>query len=90
MTAVILGGCIVLAAGIVSVVSRHKKSGIDAVRLIGSAGVVHTALDPDGTVLIEAELWSACSTNGEELPPGSKVKTVGTRNHLLLLRLQDQ
>lgn len=88
--AIILGVCVVLAAGMLAAVSHHKKSGTGNVRLVGSTGLVDTKLDPDGTVLIQGELWRACSNDGTGLAPGSKVKVVGTRDHLLLVQLQDQ
>ena len=66
--AIILGVCVVLAAGMLAAVSRHKKSGTGDVRLVGSTGLVDTKLDPHGTVLIQGELWRACSkANGTGL-----------------------
>ena len=87
--AIILSVCVVLSAGALAAVSRHKKSGTGQLRLIGSTGLVDTKLDPHGTVLIQGELWRACSNDGPGLAPGSKVKVVGTLDHLLLVRLQD-
>jgi len=71
-------------------VSRHKKSGTVDVKLIGSTGLVDTKLDPHGTVLIRGDLWRACSNNGSAIATRSKVSVVGMRDHLLLVRLQDQ
>ena len=88
--AIILVVCIVLAEGVLAAVSRHKKSGTGFVRLVGSIGLVDTKLDPHGSVLIRGELWRACSSEGAGLAPGSRVKVVGTRDHLLLVKLQDQ
>ena len=87
---IILGVFVALAAGMLAAISRHKKSGSGHVRLVGSTGLVDTKLDPHGTVLIQGELWRACSNDGTGLAPGSKVKVVGTLDHLLLVRLQDQ
>ena len=88
--AIILGICVVLAAGMLVAVSRHKKSRTAHLMLVGSTGVVHTKLDPHGTVLIRGELWRACSNDGTALATSSIVKVVGTRDHLLLVRHQDQ
>jgi len=85
---IILGG-VALGAAMLAAVSRHRKSGTDDVRLLGSHGFVETRLNPCGTVLIQGELWRACSSDGTGLDPGSRVKVVGTLDHLLLVRLQD-
>ena len=87
--AIILGACILIAA-MLAAVSRHKKSGTDDVKLIGATGLVDTKLDPHGTVLIRGELWRACSNDGSAIASRSKVSVVGTRDHLLLVSLQDQ
>jgi membrane-bound ClpP family serine protease len=90
MAVVILVVCIGLAAAMLAAVSRHKKSGTGDLRLIGSTGLVDTKLDPHGTVLIHGELWSACSNDGNAIASGSKVSVIGMRDHLLLVRIQDQ
>lgn len=88
--AIILGLCVLLAIGILVALSRHKKLGTDHLILAGSIGVVDTKLDPHGTVLIEGELWRAFSNEGTGLAPGSRIEVVGTRDHLLLVRLHAQ
>jgi membrane-bound ClpP family serine protease len=88
-TALMFGVCILLLAGIIVTVSRHKKSGTHDVKLVGSSGTVDTKLDPHGTVLIRGELWPASCNSGTELPPGCLVKVVGTRDHLLIVKPQD-
>ncbi|MDQ2921752.1 MAG: hypothetical protein M3R52_09120 [Acidobacteriota bacterium] len=88
--AIILGVCVVMAAGQLAAVSRLKKSGTGYVRLVGATGLVNTKLEPHGTVLIHGELWRACSSDGSAIATRSKVSVVGMRDHLLLVRLQDQ
>lgn len=88
--AIILGVCVALAAAMLAAVSRHKKSATGSVSVVGSTGLVDTKLDPHGTVLIHGELWRACSDNGTGMVPGSKIKVVGTRGHLLLVKLHEQ
>lgn len=90
MGVILLVVCIVLAAALLAVVSRHKKSGTVDVTVIGSTGLVDTKLDPHGTVLIHGELWCACSNDGSAIASGSKVSVMGMRNHLLVVTLQDQ
>ena len=88
-TAIILGLFAMLAAALLAAVSRHKKSGSADVRLVGSSAIVDTPLDPYGTVLIQGELWRACSDDGSPIIKRSKVSVIGLRGHLLLVRLQD-
>ena len=88
--AIILGVCILLAAGALAAISRHKKSGAVNAKLIGATGLVETKLDPEGTVLIQGELWRACLDDAGAIATGSKVKVVGTRDHLLLVRVKDR
>lgn len=87
---IILNVCIILAAGLLAAISRHKKLGAVNPKLIGSTGVVETKLDPQGTVLIQGELWRACSNDASAIPMLSKVTVMGTRDHLLLVRIQDR
>ena len=88
--AIILIACVVIAAAMLAAVSRHKKSGTVDVKLIGSTGFIDTKLDPHGTVLIHGDLWRACSNDDSAIATRSKVSVVGMRDHLLLVRLQDQ
>jgi membrane-bound ClpP family serine protease len=88
--AIILVTCTLVAAGMLAAISRHKKSGTGNVKLIGATGLVDTKLDPHGTVLIHGDLWRACSNDGSAIATRSKVSVVGMRDHLLLVRLQDQ
>jgi len=88
--AIILGVGVALAAAVLAAVSRHRKLATYDVKLVGAIGFVDTKLSPCGTVLIRGELWRACSSDGSELAPGSKVKVEATHKHLLLVKLQDQ
>ena len=85
--AIILGLCVLLAIGILAALSRHKKFGTDHLILVGSIGVVDTKLDPQGTILIDGELWNAFSNEPTGLAPGSRIEVVGTRDPLLLVKL---
>jgi membrane-bound ClpP family serine protease len=86
---IILGLCVALITGMIVVVARHKKSGSRDVKLVGSVGIIDTKLDPHGTVLIQGELWPACSSAGTPFSPGCAVKVVGTQDHLLIVHHQD-
>jgi membrane-bound ClpP family serine protease len=89
-SAIVLAACILVAAAVLAAVSRHKKSGTSEVKLIGAKGYVETTLAPHGTVLIQGELWRACSNDANAIETGSKVSVVGIRDHLLLVSLRDQ
>lgn len=88
--AIIPGLCVVLAMGTVIAVSRHKKSATGPLTLVGSIGIVVKDLQPQGTVIIQGELWRASSSEGTGLTAGSKVEVIGTRDHLLLVKLRAQ
>ena len=46
-------------------------------RIGGKTGIVRTRLDPDGTVMVASELWSARSASGLAIPEGTEVLVVG-------------
>lgn len=79
-----------LAMGMLIAVSRHKKSATGQLTLVGSIGIVGKDLEPQGTVIVQGELWCASSSEGTGLAAGSKVEVIGTRNHLLLVKLHAQ
>ena len=87
---IVLVGCILVAAAVLAAASHHKKSGTGEVKLIGATGLVETTLDPHGTVLIQGELWRACSDDANAVEAGSKISVVGMRDQLLLVRIRDQ
>jgi membrane-bound ClpP family serine protease len=88
--AIILGLCLMLAIVMLVAVSRHKKSATLQISLVGSIGIVDKDLEPNGTVLIQGELWRASSSDGIGLATGSKIEVTGTRDHLLLVKPRAQ
>jgi membrane-bound ClpP family serine protease len=84
--AIITGLCVVLAMGMLIAVSRHKKSSTRQLNLVGSTGIVDQDLEPQGTVIIQGELWRASSSEGTRLAAGSRVEVIGTLDHLLLVK----
>ena len=64
--------------------SRHKKSATGAINLVGATGIVQSTLDPEGSVIINGELWRARAVNG---PVGDqqRVRVVGVDSHLVLV-----
>ena len=83
---IVLGAALVVGlvlALIVAAMSRHKKSGVGDVDLLGAVGVVQTSLAPEGSVMVRGELWRARSRTGVRLERGREVRIVGASQHLL-------
>jgi membrane-bound ClpP family serine protease len=80
----VAGACLALLL-ILAAMSRHKKSAISEIRLIGSRARVDLALAPEGTVLIHGEMWRACSADGTNIKSDTIVRVVGLSGHLLLV-----
>jgi membrane-bound serine protease (ClpP class) len=53
--------------------------------LIGATGVARTEINPEGTVFLQGELWSAM-TDGEPIPNGARVQVVGVEGLRLKVR----
>lgn len=77
-----LGALFIAALG-VAVLSRHKKAATGQLKLMERTGMVETALEPEGSVLIMGELWRARSHEGLRVERGERVRVVGTAGHLL-------
>jgi membrane-bound serine protease (ClpP class) len=65
--------------------SHHAKSGARDLLVIGATGFVNTKLDPDGSILIQGELWRARSNQGTVVAAANRVTVVGVQGHLLLV-----
>ena len=75
-----------IALALVIALYRHKKASAGEVRLIGELCQVNTNLTPDGTVLVQGELWPAHSIDGTFIAPPSLVRIVGAQDHQLLVK----
>ncbi len=53
----------------------HRPQTTGAAGMVGHTGVVRTALDPEGQVLVDGELWGAVTRDGP-VPPGEHVEIV--------------
>lgn len=62
--------------------ARRPKTGREA--LIGARAVVRRALEPEGLVFVEGELWRARSLSGS-IPAGQLVRIVGMEGLVLLV-----
>ncbi len=68
-----------------ALLARQKKSANGELRLTGMTAVSNTSLNPEGTVLVDGELWRARSFDGNLIPAESSVRVVGAAQHLLLV-----
>ncbi|GEM_PF-2150199 len=69
--------------------NHHAKAKNTPLDLIGKTAIVHSELNPKGTVLSNGDLWFAESYNQRTIEIGRKVKIVGTNNHLLEVDLNE-
>ncbi len=67
---------------LIAAASRHKKAAVSRLDLIGMVARAVTDLEPEGSVLIEGELWRARSRAGN-FRRGARVRVVGSTGHLL-------
>ena len=75
-----LVGLVVFGLGTLIAVDRRKPKWTYRNRqgIVGREGQAHNTLSPGGTVMVDAELWSARSAAGVEIPEGATVRVVGT------------
>ena len=72
-------GVVVFGLGTLIAVDRRKpKWSFHGPReIVGKEGLAHSALAPGGTVVVDAELWSARAAASVEIAEGSEVTVVG-------------
>ena len=78
-----------LAVAVLAALSRHKKAGSGDVKLIGEIATVETRLAPEGTVIVNGELWRARSNDGSFISSHARVRVVGFENILALVEPYD-
>lgn len=66
--------------------SRHKKSVMGRIQLLGAEAYVESQLNPEGAVLIQGELWRARSEDGTSIAAQERVEVVAVDGHLLIVR----
>ena len=82
LTSLIFGSLMIAALWVV-LLSRHKKAATTQLRLMHAVASVETALEPEGSVLVDGELWRARSRAGLWVERGARVLVVGSSGHLL-------
>lgn len=86
---VISAPAVALAAYVVHS-SRQKKYSQSPLNLVGRVASVERALEPEGFVLIEGELWRARVRGVESIERGGRrVRVVGASGCVLLVELLD-
>jgi membrane-bound serine protease (ClpP class) len=70
-------------AKVVAARRRPPFTGLDS--LIGQTAEVRKALEPEGIVFLEGELWSACAED-DPIPAGARVQVVGREGFRLRVR----
>jgi membrane-bound serine protease (ClpP class) len=75
-----------LALVVVISLWRHKKSGTGAVRLVGKQAIAQTDLTPEGSVLIDGELWRAASLDGTTIACQEEVEVTQIEGLLLIVK----
>jgi membrane protein implicated in regulation of membrane protease activity len=64
--------------------SRHKKSSLEPLRLVGRVASVEKDLSPEGFILVDGELWPARVRGGASIMRASaNVRVVGASGHHL-------
>lgn len=82
----LLGLGSLLALGVVISLWRHKKSGKGAVQLVGKQAVAQSDLTPEGSVLIDGELWRAVSSDGTTIASEERVEVTRIEGLLLIVK----
>ena len=62
---------------------RHGKAASGGTEVIRRLADVEQALDPEGAVIVQGELWCARARSGEHITRGSRVRVVAARGHWL-------
>jgi membrane-bound ClpP family serine protease len=90
MQVFLLSIAIVLGAGLsgIALLSRWKKSQLDTSPILGANAVALSPLTPEGSVLVDGEVWRAVSSDGTAIQIESDLVVTAVRRHLLLVQLR--
>ena len=90
-TAVLIGGFVAVAVGVVVYLvarAHSRRPGVGPEALIGEVGEAVEDLDPEGMVLVEGELWRARARGGR-VRRGEKVRVVEVDGLTLVVERAD-
>ena len=79
------GATVLCLALLVAALFRHKKSASQKIEVMGAVGLIEKQLDPEGTIIVNGELWRARLGSGSAMHHQARVRVVGARGHLLLV-----
>jgi membrane-bound serine protease (ClpP class) len=85
----ILAAVAAVATLIVIALYIHKRGSAGDINLMGQIAEVQKQLDPEGTVIVDGELWRAKSKNGALISSHQRVRVVGFEGHLALVEVCD-
>ena len=69
----------------ITLLSRHKKFFIRNSVVVGANAMTISPLSPEGSVLINGEVWRARSRNMTRIDKDKEVRIIGVHQHLLLV-----
>lgn len=69
----------------IALLSRHKKSFIRNSMVVGANAVTISPLSPEGSVLINGEVWRARSRNMTRIDKDKEVRIIAVHQHLLMV-----
>lgn len=72
----------------IALLSRWKKSRIDTSPVLGAKAVALSPLNPEGSVLVNGEVWRAQSSDGTAIKTESDLVVTAVQRHLLLVQLR--
>jgi membrane-bound serine protease (ClpP class) len=78
---------VALSVAIVVALYRHKKALSTTSKILGEIGEVASALVPEGSVVVQGELWRARSRDGSTIAEERRVRVVGVDGHLLVVEV---
>ena len=82
-------GSVLLVISVIAVIrSQRRAPAAGRETLVGSAGQARTALAPEGTVLVQGELWQAIARGGN-LEAGTRVVVTGVEGLTLTVKRKE-
>jgi membrane protein implicated in regulation of membrane protease activity len=67
--------------------SHLEKKAPSKISPVGSTDTVVAELAPTGSILVNGELWSACTRDGAVAPTGARIVVAEPRGHLMAVRM---
>jgi len=82
-----ISAVLIILAVLIALRSRRHKLLFTPSNLIGSSAIVDKPLEPDGSVIVQGEIWLARSADGKSIPEKTKVTIVGVQSPFLIAKL---